>query len=316
MHAASNSIDSETVSQSSGDFLSADVAVCRVTLIGPVARREFRELVNWLCEHPQIRIVHEFADIESTLKNSANLADTHMTIVLQSFSDQYSASAANQLIGQTLFQRLLCCYGPWCESDGRNRSTWPDAVRVPARLAPSVIELELPGVGAEAAPIPPTAARDEIFAHRLVEESTDTVRSLRDQNVAVIGPDRIIRQTVISTVRDLGMRTISLPLITIDPRASIRPQETPRGPIDIVLHDLDPWSDAIHESLEGAQQMFPSARILGLATMPDAGLTAEIVDEHLDDVIPKLDMHHGLLWKLKELLLAPIEYTGNSGVDK
>lgn len=268
---------------------------CRVALVGPAGRREFRELIGWLCEHEGIRVTDEYADIETAIQ-SDRLSECHLTVVLQSYSDQYTASSINQLIGQTLFQRLLCCYGAWCESDGRNRALWPDALRVPVRLAQSMIELELPGVGAEADPIPPTAARDEIFAHRLIDAPLD--QDFRELNAAIIGPDRIIRRTTNATLKELGLRTISLPLIVPEPRKTIRPQETPRGPIHLVVHDLDPFCPAITESLEAARQMFPAAKIFGLATMPDAGLTAEIADELLNDVVPKLDMQHGLQWKI------------------
>jgi hypothetical protein len=272
--------------------------LCRVALVGPAGRREFRELISWLCEHEDIRVSDEFSDIETALQHPDRLAESQLTVVLQSYSDQYAAPAIDQLIGQTLFQRLLCCYGAWCESDGRNRTQWPDALRVPVRLAQSVIELELPGIGAEADPIPPTAARDEIFAHRLIDVPAGT--RLRELNAVIIGPDRVIRRTVNATLKELGMRTISLPLIVVNPRTAIRPQETPRGPIHMVLHDLDPYGSAISESLQAARQMFPSAKIFGLATMPDSGLTAEIDDEHLDDVVPKLDLQHGLQWKLTQ----------------
>ncbi len=291
-----------TVSDSQAPLAEASVPIiCRVAIVGPSGRREFRELVSWLCEHPQIRVTDEYPDIETALQNPDRLADTHLTIVLQSFSDQYAAPAINQLIGQTLFHRLLCCHGPWCESDGRNRpDLWPDALRIPVRLAQSVIELELPGVGADADPIPPTSARDEIFAHRLLPASPAASPMLSDVNAAIVGPDPILRHTVAATIKDLGLRTISLPLITVDPRSPIRPQETPRGPIHVVLHDLDPWCDPVSASVEAAREMFPSARIVGVATMPDAGLTTEIVDTDLDDVVPKLDMQHGLQWKLSQ----------------
>lgn len=269
--------------------------LCRVALVGPAGRREFRELIGWLCEHKDIRVTEEFPDIVTAMQ-SEGLADCQLTIVLQSYSDQYTAADINHLIGLTLFQRLLCCYGAWCESDGRNRQLWPDALRVPVRLAQSMIELELPGVGAEADPIPPTAARDEIFAHRLIDVPPDN--NFEALNAAIIGPDRTIRRTVNVTLRELGLRTISLPLLVADPRTPIRPQETPRGPIHLVLHDLDPFGVAVRESLEAARQMFPEARIFGMATMPDAGLTAEVGDEALHDIVPKVDMQHGLQWKL------------------
>ena len=279
-------------------------AICRVVIIGHAARREFAGLAKWLCQHPQIQVIREFADIDAALARPEPLEAAQLTIVLQSSSDQYSAPAVNQLIGRTLFHRLLCCYGPWCESDGRSRNSWPDAVRVPLRLAESVIEQEFRRIQIGTPPIPPTSSRDEIFAHRLGDDTDTSAFHCLQRNAVAIGPDHVFRKTVTMTLQDFGLRTVSLPLIKVDPRIPIRPQQTPQGPIHVVLHDLDPWGEAVRASLNAARQRFPSAKILGLATMPDAGMTAEIFDEQLDAVIPKLDMHHGLNWHLQRVLEA------------
>ncbi|MEZ6128306.1 MAG: hypothetical protein R3C59_06470 [Planctomycetaceae bacterium] len=279
------------------------IAECSTLVIGQAVRREFSSLVKWLCRQRQIRFVSDFPDVDGALKDPDLLASADLTIVLQSWSDQYAAKAVDRLIGHTLNGRLLCCYGPWCESDGRNRTIWPDAARVPVRLAAAVIADELVRFAVSIPPLFPTSARDEVFAHRL-EIPADSVPPRLDQfNAAVVSPDRSLRKTVAVTLRDLGIRTVSLPLIKVAHRQKIRAQETPRGPIHVVLHDLDPYIDAVRDSLEVARKMFPVAHLLGLATMPDSGLTVEVADEELAGIVPKLDMRHGLQWRLTELLV-------------
>jgi len=270
----------------------------RAVLIGETTRREFRDLVSWLCGHPFVSVANTFADISTALQNDHWIEHADLTIVLQSWSEQFTAQEVDQLVGRTLSHRLLCSYGIWCESDGRNKSVWPDAVRVPLRLAESNIQHELNRSSDDHEPLPPTAARDEIFAHRLDTTGGTGTVELNAKNVAIVGPDRIMRRTVAMVLRDLGMRTVDVPLIAVDPRVPIRSQETPRGPIHVVIHDLDPWSPQVAESLDAARQKFPKAKIIGLATMPDAGLSAEIADEQLDGVVPKLDLQHGLQWHL------------------
>jgi hypothetical protein len=59
--------------------------------------------------------------------------------------------------------RLICCYGPWCASDGRTRDVWPLSIRVPTALASRRIDLELEVLTGTRWPLPLTASRDEIF---------------------------------------------------------------------------------------------------------------------------------------------------------
>ncbi|HIF00453.1 MAG TPA: hypothetical protein EYG03_29545 [Planctomycetes bacterium] len=282
------------------NFFQSDV--CNVVLIGSASRREFSTLVSWLRQNPATRIVGHFKDIGTSLDGWDILAaDPEMTVVLQSWSDEFSQSDVNHLIGRTLFQRLLCCFGPWCESDGRNRAVWPDALHVSVRLAESVIAAELHRIDSGGPSIPPTLARDEVFAHRMdTTADGQSLSGLQEMIGAVISPDRVFRKTVCSTLRDYGLRSVHLPLITS--RRRIVPKETPRGPIHLVFHDLDPWGELTEDSLAAARRMFPSSTVLGIASMPDAGISTEIVDAHIDAVIPKLDFENGLRWHLKCLL--------------
>lgn len=275
-----------------------------VILIGNVRRREFSSLATWLCDQTDVRIVGQFATIEDAFEDDgASLSEADMTIVLQSWSDQFSKRNADRLIGQTLFRRLICCYGAWCESDGRNRDIWPDAHRVPLRLVQRVIEWEVIRIGRGEPAVPPTSARDEIFAYRLGEpEDWAPLPALVTMNSAIISPDAVLRRTVKMLLRDLGMKSLSLPLIRVNGRQRIKPKETSRGPVHFVIHDLDPWGPLVEESLANARRMFPKAEILGMATMGDAGLTSEIVDEGIQSVIPKLDLEDGMRWHLQELL--------------
>jgi len=275
-----------------------------LVIIGNTHRREFSKFALWLCAQRSLKVVAEFAAIaDAFVDNGQTLADADITIVLQSWSDQYPKQEADRLIGQTLFHRLICCYGPWCESDGRNRDVWPDAVRVSLRLAESVLEREFERIAADEPAIPPTAARDEIFAYRLGEPGDwKPITGLQELNGAIIGADKVLRKTLSMLLSDLGMRSLSLPLIRDDIQQPVRPKETSTGPVHVVLHDLDPWGPNVEASVNAARRMFPAADILGIATMPDAGLTTEIADEQLRVVIPKLDLENGLRWHLGQLL--------------
>ncbi len=70
------------------------------------------------------------------------------------------------MIGLYPLARLVCCYGPWCASDGRTRDIWPLAVRVPVDAAAERIRRELEVLSGRRQPLPLTASRDEDLSFR------------------------------------------------------------------------------------------------------------------------------------------------------
>lgn len=279
-----------------------------VVVIGP-QRRDFQPLLYHLSTLS--RDVRLFADIPSALKDVRSPADADLTVVLQSWSDQFPVDQVNELIGLTLFRRLLCCYAVSCESDGRNRAIWPDAVRVPLRFAQAQIERELTDAANGLPPLPPTAARDEIFAHRARRpDNPQSTASHHRRRVTVIGSDRILRQTISSILGESGMRARNHSLLrsVADPRTpqeehSIAEHDTSerRDASHVIVHDLDPWSPLIEESLSEVYRVYPTAPVIGVGTMPDAGLSTETVDHPLAGIASKLDLAGSLMEQLERV---------------
>ena len=273
----------------------------KTVFVGSYRRREFAAFISGVARH--CHVVNHFATIREALDNEDALSAADLTLVMQSWSDQFTVDDVNRLIGQTLFRRLFCCYSVQCESDGRNRSIWPDAMRVPLRLAASIINRELSDIRLGREPVPPTAARDELFSERSrFIDSPDLKYALQNMNGAVISPDRSFRKTVQQALRELGLKTVDVPPLKVNGIHRIRAKETSRGPVHLVLHDLDPWTESMESSLQITRRTFPSAAILGMATMPDGGIAVEVMDHELDAVIPKLDIVHGLQWHLCQLI--------------
>lgn len=279
--------------------------VSSVVLIGNSKRREFSMLVSWLCDQSSLRIDgHYLTSDEALSKGAAVLADAELTIVLQSRSDEYSGQEVDRLIGATLFRRLLCCYGPWCESDARNRQMWPDANRIPVRIARRVVEWELLRMAAGEPAVPPTAARDEIFAYRLGEpDDWAPLPEFLNQTALVVGPDRVLRQTTALLLEEFGLRPHTTPLFDEQVDLSETLDELSHARVRIIVHDLDPWSERVAASLDRVRYQFPQAHVLGMATMPDGGLESEIADVDVPYVVPKLDLDDSLRWALHELSL-------------
>jgi len=86
-----------------------------------------------------------------------------LVVVCQHWSDEFGEPDVQRLLESYPLARLVCCYGLWCESDGRTRDVWPLSVRVPARSAAERIGCELAVIAGTRAPLPLTASRDEIF---------------------------------------------------------------------------------------------------------------------------------------------------------
>ncbi|MCA9082925.1 MAG: hypothetical protein KDA81_02665 [Planctomycetaceae bacterium] len=273
-----------------------------ICVIGNTHRREFRPILEVLQRIRNKHRVTAFPAINAALADPLfKDVPPDLCIVLQSTPREYHPQDVNELIGRTLFSRVICCFGPWCESDGRNHSIWPDAFRVPVRLSASVISRELDALLRDEDTLPVTSSRDEVFAHRLGRiQEWQPLSSLKHLNGAVISADRVFRMTLSTALKDLGLKSLKLPLIT--ERRTVTPRETTRGPIHLVIHDLDPWGQTVERSLHASRTMFPEAVFWGIATMPDAGLEVEIIDEELSAVIPRLDFQHGLRWHVSQML--------------
>jgi hypothetical protein len=120
--------------------------------------RRVEELARDNCD---VRI---FSNVSEALAKASAIAwHPDLVIVCQQSPDEYTTAEVRQLLGAFSLARLICCYGPWCASDGRTRGVWPLSSRVPAELAPRRIDLELEVLAGTRWPLPLTASRDEIF---------------------------------------------------------------------------------------------------------------------------------------------------------
>ena len=239
-------------------------------------------LVRWLKANTGLMPNRIWPEIAAALQAGLGTRlPVGLTIVLQTWSDQFSPTEVNRLIGATLYSGLLCCYGEWCESDGRSRPTWPHSARVPVRYAKTVIQREIRRVAAGRTVMPLTASRDEIFLHRLRDKSRVT-KSRMGTTAIVLSPDRILRETWILALCWAGCRA-----------AGVRP-EADLSPVDratsIVLHDLDPDATVFADSFDRYRREFPAALLVGIASRPNSA--AAIVNRGRDRnilVLPKLD---------------------------
>ena len=192
-----------------------------------------------------------------------------LIIVLQSWSDEYSASDVNQLLAFAPLARIVVCYGLWCESDGRNRAIWPLASRVPTRSAESRVQREWSAICADNARkmLPLSASRDEVFAadHSHVDRTATPLSYLIDT------PDPAMAEFVRERLQAEGHRVS---------------RDSPL----IVIIDVDPWDDLRASQIQQRCSQFPAAELQALTSWPTPQLLAELAQAGVTKVIHKLSL--------------------------
>jgi hypothetical protein len=133
-----------------------------VVLLGHSQRTEFGPVHAALANAglQATRLAHS-----STFPDTRPAAD--LWIVCQSWPDEFSPAAVRRIVGDCAAARLVCVYGAWCASEGRSRTSWPPAVRVPVSEFTARLRFELGVIDGRVAPLPITAARDECFSVRV-----------------------------------------------------------------------------------------------------------------------------------------------------
>ncbi|MBI3861613.1 MAG: hypothetical protein HY290_06930 [Planctomycetia bacterium] len=219
-----------------------------------------------------------------------------MIVVLQAWPDEYSTADVNSLIAQFPRARIICCFGPWCDSDGRSRSIWPLAVRVPAASFASRFEHELallraraearqvaPPAGSSAraptadGPLPLTASRTEIFDfdyHRGPE------RSAAHGPAAVISPDRAWREMLDAALAARGIEIL---------------EETGMARATVVFFDVDPWNELSAARLTAIRQAQSATRLIACTGFSHPQFEASLRDAGADDVRSKLQPLAGVV---------------------
>ena len=130
-------------------------------LFSPDMRSVERRVEELTRENYDVRVVANVA--EALAKSSADGWHPDLVIVCQHWPDEYTVADVRRILRAFPLARLICCYGPWCASDGRTRDVWPLSVRVPADFSSARIDLELEVLADARWPLPLTASRDEIF---------------------------------------------------------------------------------------------------------------------------------------------------------
>lgn len=201
-----------------------------------------------------------------------------LTLVLQRRPDEYVPRDPLNLLNTFPLTRLVCCYGYWCEADGRNRDVWPPATRIAARSAVPRIRRELEVLDDSRRPLPMTAGREEVFAF----DCPGTLpRDSTGGTVGVVSPDRTLREWLCVLLSAAGYQPVPY---TGEPAQS-----------DAVVWDVDPLNDAMQQRLQRFRtesSQVPVVSVMNAATQADVSLLAGL---GIETVVPKLASHELLI---------------------
>ncbi len=199
---------------------------------------------------PGVRIDHARCvdDIAASTKLDGRVVD--LLLVHQQWPDQYSAADVDRLLRLTPLSRLICCYGSWCEADGRSRDIWPPAARVPLQRLSTRIRLELKVLRGELPPLPLTAGRDETF---VFDADLPETISASFPCASVISPDPAYREFLSNWLSE---------------RTGISDTNEAAHSPKVTVWDADPWNGITAERLRAFRRTNPSLAILALTSDP------------------------------------------------
>jgi hypothetical protein len=253
-------------------------AATTVLLIDGDTQDEFSSVRALLRSTPVLLNIRTSTEIASAcLLPDAEGWFPDLIIVAQSWPDQFSAAEVHRLLATFPLARVVCCYGCWCDSDGRNRSIWPPGSRIAAEFAPLRIERELRLLtGQDRSPaLPLTASRTEVFAH----DYSAVPRSESPASVRVVSPDRAWRAMLEQMLAAAGHSAVS---------------DSDARHIDRIHWDADPWDDERRESLCRLQRDNPRVPITAWIGFPRPYLVSELQQCGASTVAFKLGPLNGI----------------------
>ncbi len=204
-------------------------------------------------------------------------ASPDMVVVCQSWPDEFSASEVATHLGRWPLALWVCCFGSWCESDGRTRTIWPIGIRVPARAAIARLNrLWAIVTGRLQEPLPITASRDEAFEFdaTLLTEPVSEAIDVSGAVIIVRSPDPALRVRL----SDLG---IALGATLANGNTAAFAENM------ILLWDVDPdWPQATTEIKDFIARN-SGVRVIAVAGLPYPELVESLRSVGVEAVVTK-----------------------------
>lgn len=250
----------------------------RVAVFGRTDLPAARPLLAWLDQAPQLAWQHESFPPPADWNWDLAGAWPDLIVLIESQPGDFGHHCVERLLQQLPLARILCCQHDWCASEGRTVGAWPEAIRIPLRAAISRLQLELEAVRGQRAPLPLTAAREEIFEYHFGQR----VHSDQQSEPEASSP---LRARVEILSHDPAWKS------TLEEYFAASESDATEPLVQIV--DLDPWSDSQLTQLE---QPTTAARLGISYWCPQA---ENLIDRRLlSDVLSK----NSPLWYVRQVV--------------
>ncbi len=272
-----------------------------VLVIGPSEAPLFGDLLSVLRGADPPVLLHQFGD----LKSIAQAPSAKLVVVLQQWPDEYPPADVLRLIGAAPLARLLVCYGPWCDSDGRTRGVWPLGSRVPLAAAPWRLQQELQRLRDTFPPLPLTANRNETYAyvrcHRPAQHHSPAEKS-ESLSIAIGACEPVLGGWLEDVLTAAGHSIVGV--------------GTPSA--DLLLWDADPWGAASRRQLAALRAASCGASVVALCGFPRPREIRELRAAGVAAVILKSSDNGALVECLETVaarqLIVPLAATSESRV--
>lgn len=216
-----------------------------VLIVGNRQTNEMRTIVEAVCD---ICGGTQVTYTDQVNKIPAGQIIPKLIIICQNWPDEFSTRDFKELFRRFPISRTICCYGVWCESDGRTRTTLPVSIRIPARSARVRIQYEWNIVHEKEEAYPLTAGRDEIFQ---IESSKAPFRV--DSNgmiplICIISGDCFYQTMLQEMILSWNGQLLNM---------------AQKDDADLIIYDLDPW-ELVSDVLPTYQFTSPVVGLMGL----------------------------------------------------
>jgi len=257
----------------------------RLLLIGDAQQAEMRPVANVIAELiPTKQLLRR--DNLSDLRGSPDAADqADVIIVCQSWPEEYTRREIGNLIAAYPLAALLCCYGSWCDSAGRNHTVWPEGVRVPVGSSSRLIRRLWERAGEGLAPPPTTASIEDVYELLHSEPLPHTTLTPAPQ-VGVLSGDHAIRAWLCDALSSAGYETD----VEADP--------------DALIWDAPVWSPRAVEELRSIRERHQSTPLIALIGGLRSHQSEQALTAGADRALPKITPVDELLTAVQQLLAA------------
>ena len=279
----------------------------RIIILGEVGTKEMRGVLASVCDVFRGSALSCYpVPAEKELVSNSGI-EPNLVVVCQSYPDQFNRQDVQSLLRRFPLSRFVCCFGLWCESDGRSRDIWPRGTRVPVRLARQRLLQERAVLAGRREGLPLTAGRDEAFAFDYGEkggygekgqERTAGIfvgeKFTPRRKAVVISPDRALRSYWEEALRQSGYDVGS---------------EKDGSTTDLMLFDADPWSPERAARLRTWRERSPRSFIVALMNFARPEDEAAVRTHGANTVCAKLTSPEQLLRMIRRAA-----FVSNGGV--